>query len=53
MVGVEYYLNTIDKTVSMFPIVALLAIIVVILFIVFAMKKKSQGNDLGDHNTGW
>ena len=52
MVGVEYYLNTIDKTVSMLPIVALLAIIVVILFIVFAMKKKSQGNDLGDRNAG-
>ena len=52
MVSVEYYLNTIGKSVSMLPIVALLAIIVVILFIVFAMKKKSQGNDLGDRNAG-
>ena len=53
MAGVEYYLNTIDKSVSMLPIVASLAIIVVILFIVFAMKKKSQRNDLGDRNKGW
>jgi len=32
----------------MLPIVALIAVVVVVLFIVFAMKKKNRGQDLGD-----
>jgi hypothetical protein len=36
----------------MLPIVALIAIVVVILFIVFAAKKKNQGQDLGDTKAG-
>jgi hypothetical protein len=36
----------------MLPVVALIAILVVILFIVFAMKKKSRGQDLGDPKAG-
>jgi hypothetical protein len=36
----------------MLPIVALIAIVVVILFIIFAMKRKSQGQDLGDPKAG-
>jgi hypothetical protein len=41
----------VDKEV-MLPIVALIAIVVVILFIVFAMKKKNQGEDVGDAEAG-
>ena len=36
----------------MLPIVALIAIVVVILFIVFAMKKGNHGEDLGDPGAG-
>jgi uncharacterized integral membrane protein len=36
----------------MLPVVALIAIVVIILFIVFAMRNKSQGHDLGDPKAG-
>jgi uncharacterized membrane protein len=36
----------------MLPIVALIAIVTVILFVVFAMKKKKQGDNLGDAEAG-
>ncbi len=41
-----------NKFVTMLPIVALTAIVVVILFIVFAMRKKNQGQDLGGPKAG-
>lgn len=36
----------------MLPIVALIAIAVTNFFIVIAMKKKNQGQDIGDPKTG-
>jgi len=36
----------------MLPIVALIAIVTVILFIVFAAKKKNRDQDLGDTRAG-
>jgi hypothetical protein len=36
----------------MLPIIGLIVIAVVILFIVFAGKKKKQGDDLGDTRAG-
>jgi heme/copper-type cytochrome/quinol oxidase subunit 2 len=36
----------------MLPIVALIAIGVIVLFIVFAMRKRNKGQDLGDPKAG-
>ena len=36
----------------MLPIVALIAIVVIVLFIVFAMRKRSKGQDLGGPKAG-
>jgi hypothetical protein len=36
----------------MLPIVALIAIVTVILFIVFAAKRKNHDQDLGESRTG-
>ena len=41
-----------SKAVIMLPIVALIAIVVIILFIVFSMRKKGKGQDLGDPKAG-
>jgi hypothetical protein len=36
----------------MLPIVALIAIVVIVLFIVFAMRNRGKGQDLGDPKAG-
>jgi len=36
----------------MLPIVALIATVVIVLFIVFAMRKRSKSQDLGDPKAG-